>query len=58
MTSNSKTEINITLVLSSEEAHILASLVQNAQVPPEEEPGETSQLREDIFNACKQEEDN
>ena len=43
----------VTIILNSQEAEILADLVQNPQVPPNEEPYECSRLRERIFKACK-----
>jgi len=48
-----KTETSVILRLSEEEAYILSQLVQNSQVPPEDEPDETSKLRQSIFDLCK-----
>jgi len=42
----------ITLVLTEEEASILADLVQNSQTS--EEPHEVTTLREELFKACKE----
>ena len=46
-------EMKITLVLNEVEGSILAGLMQNSQVPPEEETTECSKLREAIFKLCK-----
>ena len=50
------TTTTITLVLTEEEAQILAGLVQNSQVPIEEEHEASKKLRYDIFNAIKENE--
>ena len=48
-----KTSTIITIVLSREEAEILASLVQNPQCNPSDELIETAELREALLSACK-----
>lgn len=53
MKSETVIETTIKIELTIEEANILSQLVQNSQVPPEDEPVETSRLREALFNACK-----
>jgi len=50
-----KTKIEVlTIELTIEEAHILAELVQNSQMNPQEEPVEVRELRHSLFEVCRE----